>query len=103
MRIVAKSGCPVTGHTHVNSGQSKRISYSRSGFGLGNVSSVLVGADGIAGSYRAYKTRARHGIVEGRARHLRGRGEALGDARDVRRASGAPAWLGRAHAVGHVD
>src|SRR5262245_48731959 len=45
--MVAKSGCPVTGHTHVNSGHSKRISYSRSGFGFGNVSSVLVGDEGI--------------------------------------------------------
>src|SRR3990172_6914968 len=40
MRISPKSGSPVTGHTDVNSGQLIAISYSRSGRGFGNVSSV---------------------------------------------------------------
>src|SRR5262249_40135639 len=42
-----KSGWPVLGQTQVNSGHSKRISYSRPGRGLGKVSSDLLGRVGI--------------------------------------------------------
>src|SRR5512138_2671718 len=41
--MVAKSGCPVIGHTQVNSGQSNAISYGRSGFGFGKVFSSYEG------------------------------------------------------------
>src|SRR5215510_3646274 len=40
IRISPKSGRPVFGHIEVNSGQLIAISYSRSGRGFGNVSSV---------------------------------------------------------------
>jgi hypothetical protein len=40
MRISPKSGSPVFGQTDVNSGQLMWISYSRSGYGFGNVSIV---------------------------------------------------------------
>src|SRR5436190_10554833 len=45
--MVPKSGCPVTGHTAVYSGHTCRITYSRPGFGFGNVSSVLRGRVGM--------------------------------------------------------
>jgi hypothetical protein len=47
--MVAKSGCPVMGHTQVNSGHSNRISYSRAGRGLGNVSSLREGCVDLRG------------------------------------------------------
>src|SRR6266851_7396663 len=43
MRMVAKSGCPVIGQRHVNSGASNAISKSRSGLGLGKVSICFEG------------------------------------------------------------
>src|SRR5436190_23057671 len=45
MRIAPKSGRPVFGQSDVNSGQSMAISYSRSGRGFGNVSSVELDID----------------------------------------------------------
>jgi hypothetical protein len=47
MRMVAKSGCPVIGQTHVNSGHSMAISNGRSGLGFGNVWSSREGFVGM--------------------------------------------------------
>jgi hypothetical protein len=45
--MVAKSGCPVIGHTQVNSGHSIAISNGRSGRGFGKVWSSREGFVGM--------------------------------------------------------
>src|SRR4029450_1771482 len=47
--MVAKSGWPVIGHTHVNSGTTWSTSYSRSAWGFGTRWRSFDGALGIAG------------------------------------------------------
>src|SRR4029453_2581646 len=47
---VAKSGWPVSGQTHVNSGQTHSTSYSRSGCGFGKATRSFDGCDGTRGS-----------------------------------------------------
>src|SRR5258705_7943317 len=59
MRKVAKSGWPVFGHRQVNSGHSKRISYSRPERGLAKVSSDLAGRVGMG---RRVSPRAARGV-----------------------------------------
>src|SRR5574341_1310902 len=60
--MVAKSGWPVFGHKQVNSGHSNAISNARWGFGLANVSRVLLGRvdmdeDAVASARRAQPRR----------------------------------------------
>src|SRR6185312_6980656 len=45
--IVAKSGCPVSGQTLVNSGQTISTVNSRPGEGFGNVSSCVLNGVGV--------------------------------------------------------
>jgi hypothetical protein len=59
--MVAKSGCPVIGHTHVNSGHSMAISNGLSGFGFGNVWSSREGFVGMISNRGAETITARGG------------------------------------------
>src|SRR4051812_32290670 len=67
--IDAKSGWPVNGQRHVNSGTSIWIAKSRSGAGLANVSSVLLGCEGMIGSAAALSSRTAAGEVAVRVRY----------------------------------